>query len=265
LLSVRHWGENLTGTWTVTVSDRTAANVGTLNDVQLEFYGTRAAPLAATPVVTSPAQVTGNQNAPFTYQITANNNPTSFSATDLPAWLTVNTTSGLISGTPTANGTVNFTVTATNTAGSANLAVTLDVFETAARTFPQFRALYMTPTQQEDPEYADPEDDPDDDGVSNYLEFAFGGSPLGGTSSILPRIASASGNTYFEYQVDTLAGGIRVIPQVSETLQAGSWMDLVPVLHQQAGGIQTWRVTLPVSSPVNRFYRVEISDLAAPR
>ena len=265
LLSVRHWGENLVGTWTVTVSDRTAANVGTLNDVQLEFYGTRAAPLAATPVVTSPAQVTGNQNAPFAYQITANNNPTSFSATSLPAWLTVNTTTGLISGTPTANGTVNFTVTATNTAGSANQAVTLDVFETAARTFPQFRSLHMTPTQEEDPEYADPEDDPDDDGVSNFMEFAFGGSPLGGTSSVLPRIAQVSGNTYFEYQVDTLAGGIRVIPQVSETLQAGSWTDLVPVLHQQAGSIQTWRVTLPASSPINRFYRVEISDLAAPR
>jgi len=177
----------------------------------------------------------------------------------------VNTTNGLLSGTPTANGTFNFTVTATNTAGSANLAVALDVFETAARTFPQFRAVYMTPAQEEDPEYADPEDDPDDDGVSNYMEFAFGGSPLGGTGSVLPRIASASGNTYFEYQVDTLAGGIRVIPQVSETLQTGSWADLVPVLHQQAGTIQTWRVTLPASSPINRFYRVEISDLAAPR
>lgn len=35
-LSVRHWGENLQGNWTVTVSDRTAANTGTLNDVKLE-------------------------------------------------------------------------------------------------------------------------------------------------------------------------------------------------------------------------------------
>ncbi|MBL9129790.1 MAG: S8 family serine peptidase [Verrucomicrobiaceae bacterium] len=264
LLSVRHWGENMQGTWTVTVSDRTAANAGTLNDVQLEFYGTRAAPLAVTPVVTSPATVSGTQNSPFAYQITANNNPASYSATGLPAWLTLNATTGLISGTPTANGTFNFTVTATNTAGSGNLAVTLDTFEPAARTFPQFRALYMTPQQQEDPEYMDMEDDPDDDGISNVLEFAFGGTPVGGNRDILPRLASSSGTQYFEYQVDTLAAGIRVTPQVSGTLAPGSWTDVVPVFHQQAGSIQTWRVAVP-SGPSNRFYRVEISDLAAPR
>lgn len=265
LLSVRHWGENLQGTWTVTVSDRVAANTGTLNDVRLEFYGTRAAPVAAVPVVTSSAAPGGAQGAPFTYQITANNNPTSFSATGLPAWLTLDTASGLISGTPPASGTFNFTITATNTAGSGNLAITLDTTEPPARTFPQFRALYMTPQQQDDPDYADPEDDPDKDGVSNLLEFAFGGTPVGSNLSILPRLASASGTTYFEYQVDRLAGGIRVTPQASETLTGGSWTNLVPVLHQQSGSIQIWRVALPSSGVPRRFYRVEVSDLAAPR
>src|SRR5205085_5965852 len=52
--------------------------------------------------------------SPFSYQITANNNPVSYNATDLPQGLTVNTTTGLISGTPTATGVFPVTISATN-------------------------------------------------------------------------------------------------------------------------------------------------------
>jgi hypothetical protein len=54
--------------------------------------------------------------SPFSYQITADNNPTTFDATGLPQGLTVNNTTGLISGTPTALGTFPVTISATNTA-----------------------------------------------------------------------------------------------------------------------------------------------------
>ena len=48
----------------------------------------------------------------FAYQITANNNPSNFEASPLPPGLQLNSTSGLISGTPTFGGTFDVTVIA---------------------------------------------------------------------------------------------------------------------------------------------------------
>ncbi len=58
--------------------------------------------------------------ASTTYTITATGTPDSYNATGLPAGLTVNTTNGEISGTPTVVGTFNVTITATNTNGTGN-------------------------------------------------------------------------------------------------------------------------------------------------
>src|SRR5207248_3462033 len=63
----------------------------------------------------------------FSYQITATNNPTSYSATGLPAGLTVNTTTGLISGTPTTAGTYTVTISATNSGGTGSATLTLTI------------------------------------------------------------------------------------------------------------------------------------------
>ena len=72
------------------------------------------------PVITSSLMASGNQGSPFTYTITATNSPTSYNATGLPAGLSINTTTGVISGTPTVTGSFNITITATNGIGSDN-------------------------------------------------------------------------------------------------------------------------------------------------
>ena len=72
------------------------------------------------PVITSPLTACGTRNVAFSYTITATNNPTSFTASPLPAGLTVNTSTGVISGTPTTNGTTTVTITARNGAGPCN-------------------------------------------------------------------------------------------------------------------------------------------------
>ena len=77
------------------------------------------------PVITSSLMASGNQGSPFTYTITATNTPTSYSATGLPAGLSINTTTGIISGTPTVSGTFNITITATNGIGSDNQTLVL--------------------------------------------------------------------------------------------------------------------------------------------
>ena len=79
------------------------------------------------PTVTSAATANGTQLAAFSYQITANNLPASYGATGLPAGLSVNTMTGLISGTPGTGGTFNIMVSATNATGTGSKAVAITI------------------------------------------------------------------------------------------------------------------------------------------
>lgn len=75
---------------------------------------------AATPVVT-PASPTGTYNTAFSYNVIATNSPTSFAVASgtLPSGLSLNTATGLISGTPTQVGTFAIGVTASNGGGTS--------------------------------------------------------------------------------------------------------------------------------------------------
>ena len=76
------------------------------------------------PVITSGTLVSGTIGFPLGYQITATNYPTTFGASGLPPGLTVNTSTGLISGTLTGSGTYNAPISAANAGGTANGQVT---------------------------------------------------------------------------------------------------------------------------------------------
>ncbi|MGC2222053.1 MAG: DUF4082 domain-containing protein [Methylocella sp.] len=86
---------------------------------------------AAAPAITSALTASGTVGTPFNYPITATNNPTSFNAAGLPAGLSVNTTTGVIAGTPTAAGTSSVTLSATNATGTGSATLTLEVIAAA--------------------------------------------------------------------------------------------------------------------------------------
>jgi len=108
------------------------------------------------PRITSPATASGRIGDPFTYQITASvpsgaGPITSYGATGLPAWASINTLTGEITGTPVApHGITNVTLSATNAEGTGTRTLRMTI---AARPLIVWAAYYgpapasMQPTE----------------------------------------------------------------------------------------------------------------------
>jgi hypothetical protein len=90
---------------------------------------TVCAPCACpTPVISSGASASGSLCLSGTvYTITATNSPTSYGATGLPSGLSVNTSTGVISGRVRATFSGSITVSATNACGTGTKSVTLTI------------------------------------------------------------------------------------------------------------------------------------------
>lgn len=86
-----------------------------------------SAGVPAVPAIYSAVTASAVVGQVFSYQIAATNSPTIFAASGLPAGLSVNTATGLISGTPTAAGGATITLSATNTAGTSTATLTLTI------------------------------------------------------------------------------------------------------------------------------------------
>ena len=108
------------GTYNVTIGATNSTGTG------IRSLAITVNAVVSLPVITSATTLTVSVSSPLSYQVIATNSPTSYSVTGtLPAGVSLNTTTGLISGTPTAAGTFSVTIGATNSGGTGSATLTI--------------------------------------------------------------------------------------------------------------------------------------------
>jgi hypothetical protein len=106
---------NTAGTFTTTLVGINANGTGAMRTLTVTI-----SPAATAPVIGGSLAVNAQAGTSFSYQMVASNNPTSFGALDGPAWLSVNTATGVLGGTPTGPGTFSLRLSARNSGGTSN-------------------------------------------------------------------------------------------------------------------------------------------------
>ena len=93
----------------------------------LRWLDAATAATTAPPAITTPDSAAVTAGAPVVLTITATGFPTGFGAQGLPAGLTVDAVTGVVSGTPAGPGVHNVTLTVTNVAGTTTKSLILTV------------------------------------------------------------------------------------------------------------------------------------------
>ncbi|MCG2612178.1 YDG domain-containing protein [Flavobacterium sp. SM15] len=105
----------------------TATGSGTAT-MRIDDLIIRGVPVGGVPSITSSLTSSSVYGSAYSYNITASGVPTSYNATGLPSGLSINTTTGAITGTPTVGvGSYNIDISATNGSGTDTKTLVLTI------------------------------------------------------------------------------------------------------------------------------------------
>ena len=183
-------------------------------------------------------------------------------AGQLPAGLTLNPSTGVISGTPSGSGSYSFTILVTDGLGNS----AQQTFSTP-QTFSQWEAQYPQLTE------TSPSATPLNDGVDNLLKYVFDIDPVRAMTSAdraaLPTVslttmgAPATEYLALTYRQNQFLNGVTVTVQTTEDLQ--TWTTVNPAdLLQQVGtdsstGDPIMEIGVRVSGAQKQFIRLNVT------
>jgi subtilisin-like proprotein convertase family protein len=165
----------------------------------------------------------------------------------LPAGLTLNPVTGVISGTPSEVApAASYSVTATNTGGSTSALLSITVVSPYAAWSAQYGLLQG------------PEGDDDGDGSRNYLEFIAGLDPKNPNSVFTVTLAPGGGLANQKAIIfKPIISGRTYTVKSSESLQPATWIPLSGSISSDNGNERT--VTDTEATEAKKFYMINIS------
>jgi autotransporter-associated beta strand protein len=210
------------------------------------------------PAITSGLSVTGTTGVAFTYQIAGSNNPTSFSAANLPSGLAVDTGTGVIIGTPGVAGTTNVTVSATNAGGTGSATLVITVQTPLA----QWQESHFTATELADSNISGAAAAPAGDGIPNLIKYALGLPPH--AASVLPVVADVeplAGERYLRLTVTRRAkpNDIQTTAEVCGSLGQQAWSAADTLIEEDSATRFVVRDKIPLGLAPARFIRLKVT------
>lgn len=104
--------------------------------------------------------------------------------------------------------------------------------------------------------------DPDQDGISNGIEFVTGSNPSESSTANLPTASVVGTDLVFVYRLADAALSLNPVVQTSATLANGSWTDVTAGIVVENGGYGTGvarvTVTIPRGSAPHLFSRLKV-------
>jgi hypothetical protein len=224
--------------------------------------------VAGNPAITPPTVQPGTLNAtvgqPMSYQIQAAGALSyRINATPWPSWVRFDQTSGLISGTPSAEGSYSITLQGINGGGvtSALLQITVSPANGGGGALSNWRQQYFG-SDQNSGNAADLAT-PDGDGIPNLIKYALLMTPGQDGSSRLPQAAMTgpSGNRRLTltFQRDPSRSDVSIVVEAQSEL-GGAWTEIA---RCTTGAEFTGAAAVSESAGANGSKAVTVQDVQA--